>query len=124
MSGGPGPADRPGKASRFLITEAVELPESSGETLHCASGETLLEAVRHALDAREHVVMVRVSDALRDALDALVEAGICKSRSSAATFMIREGIQANEPLFERVSGTTRKIAELKRELHARIGDVS
>jgi hypothetical protein len=116
-----GPIDRPGKASRFLISEGAG-PFETGAALRCASGEALSEALSHALEGREHVVMVRVSRAIRDRLDALVEAGICRSRSSAATFMIREGTEANQTLFRTVEGTTRRIAELKRDLQARIGD--
>lgn len=116
-----GPKERPSKASRFLISEDPAA-EAMSEAL-CASGESLAEAIDHALAGREHVVMVRVSDAVRNQLDMLIESGICKSRSSAATFMVCEGIKANEKLFRSVEGTTRRIAELKRELQARIGDL-
>ena len=115
--------DRPKKASRFLITDAVDLPESEAAGLCCASGDALVEAIQHALRDREHVVMVRVNDTIRGQLDMLVESGICKSRSSAATFMIREGIKSNEALFNSVEGTTKRIAELKRELQGKIGDL-
>ena len=118
-----GPRERPGKASRFLISETVNLPASEDEGLCCASGEALVEAIDHALAGRAHVVMVRVSDAIRDQLDMLSEAGICNSRSSAATFMIREGVEANAKLFESVEGTTKKIAQLKRDLKAKIGEL-
>jgi len=113
--------DRPKKASRFLIADAVDVPESEAAGLCCASGDALAEAIHHALRDREHVVMVRVNGTIRSQLDMLVESGICKSRSSAATFMIREGIKSNEPLFESVEGTTNRIAELKRELQGKIG---
>jgi len=124
MTGESGPVERPSKAARFLITDGVSLGSETDEGLCCASGEALVEAIGHALKDREHVVMVRVNDALRDQLDMLIEAGICKSRSSAATFMIREGVKANERLFLSVEGTTKKIAELKRELQAKIGDLA
>ena len=125
MTNEPAPPDRPKKASRFLIVGDGSDPSKSleREGLCCASGEVLVEAIQHALSDREHVVMVRVNDAIRDRLDMLVEAGICKSRSSAATFMIREGIKTNERLFGSVEGTTKRIADLKRELQELIGDL-
>jgi Arc/MetJ-type ribon-helix-helix transcriptional regulator len=87
----------------------------------CASGDVLFVAVERALTGRSHVVMVRVNDILLAQLDMLVEAGICRSRSSAATFMIREGVRANSALFSKVKTTTRQIAELKESLRASIG---
>ncbi|HIC95723.1 TPA: hypothetical protein EYP12_03730 [Candidatus Bipolaricaulota bacterium] len=82
----------------------------------CASGDGLTEALERALKGREHVVMVRVNDELLEHLDMLVESGICKSRSCAATFMIREGIKANRELFARISEVAEQIASLRRKL--------
>jgi len=82
----------------------------------CASGDELAEAIRKALANREQVVMVRVNDELLKHLDMLVEAGICRSRSSAATFMIREGIKANRALFKKISDVAEQIAALRRKL--------
>ena len=82
----------------------------------CASGDELAEAIRQALTGRDQVVMVRVNDELLKHLDMLVEAGICRSRSSAATFMIREGIKANAALFEKISEVAEQIAALRRKL--------
>jgi hypothetical protein len=89
----------------------------------CASGDPLVTAIENALADREHVVMVRVNDQLLQQLDMLVEASICRSRSSAATFMIREGVKANSALFEKVEGATSKIAELRASLREAVGDI-
>ncbi|MGB2982971.1 MAG: hypothetical protein WBC63_03820 [Candidatus Bipolaricaulia bacterium] len=118
------PRERPKKESRVVIVDGSGTGGAEErEGLCCASGEVLIEAIQHALTDRAHVVMVRVNDVIRDQLDMLIEAGICKSRSSAATFMIREGIKANERLFGSVEGTTKQIANLKRELQELIGDL-
>jgi len=82
----------------------------------CASGDELAHAIRQALANREQVVMARVNEELLKHLDMLVEAGICRSRSSAATFMIREGIKANAALFEKISDVAEQIAALRRKL--------
>ncbi len=89
----------------------------------CASGDSLMAAIENALVDREHVVMVRVNAQILQQLDMLVDASICRSRSSAATFMIREGIKANAGLFARVEGATTKIAELRASLREAVGDV-
>lgn len=92
------------------------------EQITCASGEAVHVAIEHALDGRSHGVMLRVNQDALHKLDALVEAGICESRSGAATFMIHEGIRANEDLFCQVEETTSQIAALKAHLQQVVGD--
>ena len=92
------------------------------EQMTCASGEAVREAIEHALDGRSHGVMLRVNEETLAKLDALVEGGICSSRSGAATFMIHEGIRANEDLFCMVEETTAKISALKAQLQQLVGD--
>jgi hypothetical protein len=77
--------------------------------------------MEEALEGRGHVVMCRVNDETLGALDALVEAGLCESRSAAAAFLIREGMKANEALFERIREVSRKIAELREDLRRMMG---
>jgi len=95
---------------------------ATAEQIVCASGEAVRAAIEHALDGRVHGVMLRVNESTLVKLDALVEAGICESRSGAATFMIHEGIRANENLFSRVEATTAQIAALKAQLQALVGE--
>jgi hypothetical protein len=89
----------------------------------CASGDPLVAAIQNALVDREHVVMVRVNAQVLQQLDMLVDASICRSRSSAATFMIREGIKANATLFDKVAGATTQIAELRASLRDAVGEI-
>jgi hypothetical protein len=89
----------------------------------CASGDPLVAAIENALVDREHVVMVRVNAPILQQLDMLVDASICRSRSSAATFMIREGIKANAALFDKVEGATTRIAELRASLRDAVGEI-
>lgn len=88
--------------------------------LQSSSGEPLHEAIEAALAGREHGVSVRVSEEILAKLDVLVQAGICESRSAAATFLIREGITANAELFRAVETTSHQIAELRESLRARL----
>jgi Arc/MetJ-type ribon-helix-helix transcriptional regulator len=106
------------KRRRKIDVESQKAPET---LFCCASGDELAEAIRQALANREQVVMVRVNDELLKHLDMLVEAGICRSRSSAATFMIREGIKANQPLFARIAEAAEQIATLRAQLRRLVG---
>ncbi len=90
--------------------------------LRSASGQTLYAAIEAALLGREHGVSVRVSAEILAKLDMLVDAGVCESRSAAATFLMREGAAANADLFAAVEATSREIAELRRRLKARLAE--
>lgn len=93
------------------------------ELFHSASGEPLHAAIEAALSDRAHGVSVRVNEDILSKLDVLVEAGICESRSAAATFLIREGAEANAELFTAVESTTRQIADLKEQLRDRLAEL-
>ncbi|MEW6729892.1 MAG: hypothetical protein AB1489_01020 [Acidobacteriota bacterium] len=83
--------------------------------------ESIGKAIETALSAREHVVMVRVNDESLTKLDHLVEAGIFKSRSESAAFLISEGIKGQSALFERISNKIEEINRLRSELKNIIG---
>jgi Arc/MetJ-type ribon-helix-helix transcriptional regulator len=83
--------------------------------------ESIGKAIETALSAREHVVMVRVNDESLTKLDHLVEAGIFKSRSESAAFLISEGIKAQSALFERISNKIEEINKLRNELKNIVG---
>jgi hypothetical protein len=83
--------------------------------------ESIGKAIESALSAREHVVMVRVNDESLTKLDHLVEAGIFKSRSESAAFLISEGIKAQSVLFEKISNKIEEINKLRGELKNIVG---
>lgn len=83
--------------------------------------ESIGKAIETALSAREHVVMVRVNDESLTKLDHLVEAGIFKSRSESAAFLISEGVKAQAQLFERISNKIEEINRLRSELKNIVG---
>jgi hypothetical protein len=80
------------------------------------------EAVNRALSKRENVVMVRVSDEALHYLDMLVEAGITKSRSESAAFLVNEGIKASNQLFERIEEIIDQITALRQQLSAIVAE--
>jgi hypothetical protein len=67
------------------------------------------------LEDRGNVVMTRLNDDDLKNIDALVEVEVFKSRSEAAAFFIKEGIQARKDLFQRVMPTVDRIRELKEQ---------
>lgn len=64
---------------------------------------------------RDNVITCRIDDADLDGIDALIEAGVRTTRSDAAAWLIRTGIEANQPLFEKVYATVAEIRRLREE---------
>ena len=57
----------------------------------------------------------RVAASDLGAIDILVEAGIRTTRSDAASWLIRAGIDSHQQLFQRVSATVTEIRRLRQE---------
>ena len=93
---------------RTIADEAVGVAEDVSETVR--------ETVEDALNARKRVVMVRLNDTSVDRLDDLVEAGKAKSRSEAAAYLITQGIDANQGMFDRIADKVCEIRKAKEEL--------
>lgn len=88
--------------------------------MHCPEGKDaekthdkiLMKLGKH-LGGRGNVVMTRLNDDDLKQIDALVEVEAFRSRSEAAAFFIKEGIQARKDLFDKVMPTVDKIRALK-----------
>lgn len=77
--------------------------------------EKVLLKIGEKLEGRSNVVMTRLNNEDLTQIDALVEVEVFKSRSEAAAFFIKEGIQARKDVFERVMPSVEKIRELKEQ---------
>ena len=97
-----------GKPHRHVIK--MRCPE--GEDAEKVQEKILMKLGKH-LGGRGNVVMTRLNDDDLKQIDALVEVEAFKSRSEAAAFFIKEGIQARKDLFQKVMPTVEKIRELK-----------
>lgn len=86
-------------------------PESGEEVV----SEHFREKILMKLGDRGNVVMTRLDDKDLKEIDALVEVEVFKSRSEAAAFFIKEGIQARKDLFQKVMPAVEKIRELKEQ---------
>lgn len=88
----------PDRVRAALVSEGAAPPEDGGP--------------------RSNVVMCRLDDASLGALDTLIEAGIRSTRSDAASWLIRSGIEANEGLFSTIEGTVAQIRKLREDAKA------
>lgn len=105
-------AENVGKKSKKLTSETLKGA--------IKQGETFVQALSDALQARGNVVMVRVNDRALEHLDMLVEAEVTKSRSESAAFLISAGVRANADLFERIGAITTQISELREKLRKEV----
>src|SRR5687768_10624019 len=78
---------------------ASRIPESLS-----AIGRDISRTIERAIAAKDdYVVAVKISPQAQDKLEALVQAGVFRSRADAAGFLIEEGIKTQSALLERVS---------------------
>ena len=64
---------------------------------------------------KSNVIMCRLDDDDLNAVDTLIEAGVRSTRSDAAAWLIRAGIQSNGQLFESVRDKVAQIRQLREE---------
>ncbi|MBN1271568.1 MAG: hypothetical protein JXB26_04785 [Candidatus Aminicenantes bacterium] len=80
------------------------------------TAESIKKAIDHALSTRNTVLTIRVNDECNKKLNMLVDAGLFKSRSESAAFLIQEGIIVQEPLFFKIKSRLDKMEKIKEEL--------
>ena len=102
------------RASREKLSAFVK----SGVEVFSGAGESVEGAIRNALRARHNVIMVRVNDESLARLTDLVDAGLFKSRSESAAFMISEGIKRQAPLFDKIAEKISEIQRIRAELQS------
>ena len=89
-----------------VVDEAVGLLESLGRAVVCTAQDV------------SQLMVIRTDAEMRERLDLLVDAGVVKSRRAGARAMIKEGIEAKQPLFEEIERTQARIAALKGQLRS------
>jgi len=110
-------AAKKAKEEEQVEVEVVEEPKKkpSAESMGKAFG-SFVGSLEAALSGRGNSVMVRVNDEALAKLDMLVAAGICKSRSESAAFLLQRGIENSGALFDRIESVTNKITQMRQEL--------
>jgi Arc/MetJ-type ribon-helix-helix transcriptional regulator len=97
---------------------ASRIPESLS-----AIGRDISRTIEKAISAKDdYVVAVKISPEAQEKLEALVQAGVFRSRAEAAGFLIEEGIKTQSALFERVRQKLAEIERLRAELRGLIAN--
>lgn len=78
--------------------------------------ETIRTTIERSLSGRNTVLSIRVSEETSEKLGMLVEAGLFKSKSESAAFLIDEGIKKQSAMFKRVVKKMEEIKKLRDEL--------
>src|SRR5215212_136519 len=111
------PDSDPGRTASSVRDIASRIPESLS-----AIGRDISRTIEKAMSAKDdYVVAVKISPEAQDKLEALVQAGVFRSRAEAAGFLIDEGIKTQSALFERVRQKLGEIERLRAELRGMIG---
>jgi len=105
-----------------IIEEQPKKKPPTGDPVSKALS-SFMESLEAALSGRGNSVMVRVNDDALAKLDMLVNAGICKSRSESAAFLLQRGIENSGALFDRIESVTNKITSLRDELLASVQEM-
>ena len=113
--------------------EVVEGEQAAGEEKKAGAStsasvgkaiNSIVGSLEAALTGRGNAVMVRVNDEALAKLDMLVEAGICKSRSESAAFLLQRGIDSSGALFDRIQSVTAQITKMRNELLSSVSEAA
>jgi len=74
------------------------------------------QAIKSLMTGRENVLMVRVNRKTMDKIDSLVDAGMVRSRSEGAAFLIAVGISSQVELFGLIDKKITQIRKIRDEL--------
>jgi ATP-dependent Clp protease ATP-binding subunit ClpA len=111
-------------AQRILRERGVTLERARDEVISVLSNSGPVETEPDEEGGSTTVVMCRVDDRALNALDTLIEAGICKTRSDAASWLIQAGIESNTALFEAIHETVAEIRRLREVAQTLVDDAS
>jgi Arc/MetJ-type ribon-helix-helix transcriptional regulator len=85
-------------------------------TVMCLAGDMRTTVAEMGRMARDQVVMVRIDEDTKSALDDWVETGAVKSRSEAAALFMREGIKVRSGELEQLREALDDVGHARRRL--------
>ena len=103
------------KDKKYLQAKLEDLG-SDVEKFSIKASASIKKAIDQALTSRNTVLTIRVNDESNRKLNMLVDAGLFKSRSESAAFLIEEGIKSQSYLFLKITERLDKIDKIKEEL--------
>jgi Arc/MetJ-type ribon-helix-helix transcriptional regulator len=92
------------------------------EKIAVKTAESIRKVIDKALASRNTVLTIRVNDESNRKMNMLVEAGLFKSRSESAAYLIHEGIKTQDALFKKISVKLEKIEKLREELKKAVSE--
>jgi hypothetical protein len=113
--------DGKGDKEQKKLAMMICLPDGEGKSTSHQLKEEILLQLGAGLGGRGNVVMTRLDNADLKRIDALVEIEVFKSRSEAAAFFIRQGMDARRDLFDKVMPTVEKIRDLREQAKKELG---
>jgi len=109
--------DNPSQETREKkLQSKLEDLGSQVENLAAKTAESIKRSADKALASRNTVLTIRVNDDCNRKLNMLVDAGLFKSRSESAAFLIEQGIRSQDVLFSKIISKLDKIDKIKEEL--------
>lgn len=106
----------PEKKEKKHVEEAFNEIGDQMERFAVKTAESIKKAIDKALSSRNTVLTIRVNEASNKKLNMLVDAGLFRSRSESAAFLIEEGIKSQAPLFAKISDKLETIDKIREEL--------
>ncbi|NIM91518.1 MAG: hypothetical protein GTO17_11285 [Candidatus Aminicenantes bacterium] len=110
------PQDKKESKSKKQRQSKLDELGSQVEKIAVRTAESIKKVIDKALASRNTVLTIRVNDESNDKLNMLVEAGLFKSRSESAAYLIQEGIKSQELLFDKMASKMKQIEKIKKEL--------
>lgn len=104
------------KKEKRQVEEAFSEIGGQMEKFAVKTAESIKKAIDKPLSSRNTVLTIRVNEESNKKLNMLVDAGLFKSRSESAAFLIEEGIKSQEPLFSKITDKLETIDKIKEEL--------
>jgi len=95
---------------------------SDVEKFAIKASASIKKAIDQALASRNTVLTIRINDESNRKLNMLVDAGLFKSRSESAAFLIDEGIKNQPYLFQKITERLEKIDKIKEELKSIVSE--
>ena len=104
------------------VEQVVEEKKKASSASVGKAINSFMDSLEAALSGRGNAVMVRVNDEALAKLDMLVEAGICKSRSESAAFLLQRGIDSSGTIYDRITSVTSQISKMREDLLSTVVD--
>ncbi len=95
---------------------------SDVEKFAIKASASIKKTIDQALASRNTVLTIRVNEESNRKLNMLVDAGLFKSRSESAAFLIEEGIKSQPYLFQKITERLEKIDTIKEELKSIVSE--